>query len=730
MGLKMLFTPTRRTAAAALSLTGAMVVGLVMIGSTAGAATPAAAAASTTPTLLATGATYTFSQQPTKNMSDLGFAMVSGSQEAMFVKFDTASGIAAGQTVKAATLKVKIRSIATTKPGVQVRPVTAAWNPATLTYNNRPLRSDTILNTPSVPTAAGTTLSIPLTDLSTISKAGPTSFELSYSSAAPWPEHLHRRRRRSAAGPDLVRRAGSRPRCPGRPDGQPGDGRATDHQRGAPDQRGTDQQHRPPTSAAPTSTPAATSAAPTSAPAATAAVDFSQPLAFGLPARSTHQKLVFAHYFPPYPISLDNKAPDADYYAVNYLKPSGENGTFANIGGLLRDRPIGRAPLAGDWKLADAKTEIAQAKAAGIDGWTVDILGLTGANWDRVVRVVDAADADGGFKIMLNLDMNSGAGTADPSVIAANIVSLAKRPSIYRIGTADFVLGAFKAENKTPTWWKALMTDITAQTGLKVNFIPTVLNVTANLANFAPISYGIGNWGVRNPANILAGPNYAAQAHALGLKWMSPIAIQDERPNQKMYDEAANTETLRASWQRAISDQADLVQLVTWNDYSEGTSFAPSAGHGYSFLDISAYWESQFQTGSAPTVVRDAVYVTHRIQKFATVPTFTQLLMTLTNASATKVARDTVEVLTFLTAPATVTVNVGTKTYTYTAPAGISYQLYPLEIGHVKASAVRGTASDRGRRLPLHRGRDAVHAGPGVLRGQQPPGQPVMGGSR
>ena len=402
---------------------------------------------------------------------------------------------------------------------------------------------------------------------------------------------------------------------------------------------------------------------------------------------------MFAHYFPPYPISLDNKAPNADYYAVNYLKPSGENGTFANIGGLLRDRPIGRAPLAGDWKLADAKTEIAQAKAAGIDGWTVDILGLTGANWDRVVRVVDAADADGGFKIMLNLDMNSGAGTADPSVIAANIVSLAKRPSIYRIGTADFVLGAFKAEAKTPAWWKALMTDITAQTGLKVNFIPTVLNATANLANFAPISYGIGNWGVRNPANILAGPDYAAQAHALGLKWMSPIAIQDERPNQKMYDEAANTETLRASWQRAISDQADLVQLVTWNDYSEGTSFAPSAGHGYSFLDISAYWESQFQTGSAPTVVRDAVYVTHRIQKFATVPTFTQLLMTLTNASATKVARDTVEVLTFLTAPATVTVNVGTKTYTYTAPAGINYQLYPLEIGHVKASAVRGTAS-------------------------------------
>src|SRR6476661_8643420 len=100
MGIKALLTPTRRTAAAAVTLTGAMVIGVVMIGSTAGAQT---AAATTSPTLLATGATYTFSQQPSTNMSDLAFARVSGSQEAMFVKFDTANGIGAGQTVKAAT---------------------------------------------------------------------------------------------------------------------------------------------------------------------------------------------------------------------------------------------------------------------------------------------------------------------------------------------------------------------------------------------------------------------------------------------------------------------------------------------------------------------------------------------------------------------------------------------------------------------------------------------------
>jgi hypothetical protein len=302
--------------------------------------------------------------------------------------------------------------------------------------------------------------------------------------------------------------------------------------------------------------------------------------------------------------------------------------------------------------------------------------------------MVDAADAVGGFRIILNPDMTSSVGSADIGAIADRLVSLAGRPSIYRLGSADFVLSAFKAEVKSADWWRALLADITAKSGLQVTFIPTVLNADT-MTSFAPISYGIGNWGMRNPGNILAGPNYAARAHALGLKWMAPIAVQDERPNQKMYDEAGNTETLRASWQRAIDDQADLAQLMTWNDYSEGTSFAPSAGHGYSFLDLNAYWQTRFQTGQAPTIVRDAMYVTHRIQKYATNPSYPQQLMVLPGYRAGLAARDTVEVVTFLAAPAQITVRVGINTYSYAAPAGPDARLFPLETGHVSATAQR-----------------------------------------
>jgi hypothetical protein len=67
------------------------------------------------------------------------------------------------------------------------------------------------------------------------------------------------------------------------------------------------------------------------------------PPPFELPAQSVLKgsaKKVFAHYFTPYPISLDDKAADADYYTRNYLTPGGEGGKHAAYGG---HRPGGSA---------------------------------------------------------------------------------------------------------------------------------------------------------------------------------------------------------------------------------------------------------------------------------------------------------------------------------------------------------------------------------------------------
>src|SRR5215204_2976474 len=76
-------------------------------------------------------------------------------------------------------------------------------------------------------------------------------------------------------------------------------------------------------------TTSASTSTPTPASTTTAAAPTTNgPLPFAMPTKTTlrqSEKKVFAHYFTPYPISLDNKTADLDYYTQNYLNPYGEN---------------------------------------------------------------------------------------------------------------------------------------------------------------------------------------------------------------------------------------------------------------------------------------------------------------------------------------------------------------------------------------------------------------------
>ena len=360
-------------------------------------------------------------------------------------------------------------------------------------------------------------------------------------------------------------------------------------------------------------------------------------------------------------------------------------------GGLLRDRPAGRPAASGDWRVTDMKSEVIAASDAGIDGFTVNIMGFGGQNWDRTVALMRGAEQSGRkFTIVPNLDMTGSVGTTSMSTIGLKLAELYRSPSAYRLASGEYVLSSFAAEKKTPQWWAQLKTTMLQTHGIKIAFIAVFLNSSdANMGAFAPISYALGNWGVRTPSSIRSAADFAAKARALGVKWMSPVAMQDVRPRGYKYAEANNTETLRASWEKAISTGADLIQLVTWNDYSEGTSFAPSAAHGTSFLDINAYYQTRFKTGKAPAITGDSLYITHRTQSFSAIPQLTYQRMSPNLSGTGTVPRDTVEVFTFLIAPARVTVNIGTTAMSYDAPSGVFTKTFPLALGSVSANAAR-----------------------------------------
>lgn len=397
-------------------------------------------------------------------------------------------------------------------------------------------------------------------------------------------------------------------------------------------------------------------------------------------------KPVFAHYFPPYPISLDNKDGSADYYANQYLVPSGENGKFASTGGLLRDRPLPRAPLVGgDYQLDDLRTEVGQAIAAGLDGFAVDILTTsnTSRNWTQILKLMTAAK-ERGFKIMLQPDMTT-LSDISISTFAQSMAVLAQSGAVYRTSGGAVVISPFYAEKKTASFYGDALALMKSKYGVDAVLLPLFLDASS-MASYASISIGFANWGNRDVTLTSRAPNWAAKAHALGKQWMEPVAVQDERPRDAQYQEAWNSETLRATWNRAINQGADAVLLTTWNDYSECTSFAPSADHGTAFLSISKYFESKFKTGSFTAPSSDEVVIVHRIQKYSTLPATYTNVMTLRYDTGSA-PRDKVEVVTILTKPAQVAVAVdGTHKYSYTAPAGLNAQLFDLAVGKFTAS--------------------------------------------
>ncbi|MGN9837484.1 endo-1,3-alpha-glucanase family glycosylhydrolase [Nonomuraea sp. H19] len=411
----------------------------------------------------------------------------------------------------------------------------------------------------------------------------------------------------------------------------------------------------------------------------------------GTAALRASGKKVFAHYFTPYPLSLDNQAPASDYYARNYLKPEGESGKHAAYGGLLRDRPLGRDPITGDYALADFKTEVKQAIAAGLDGFTVDILSVTSAHWTRVQNLIKAAEAvDPGFKIVLMPDTN-GLASVDSATLATAMAKLAASKSVYRLAHNRLVVAPFKAEGRTAAWWSDWMKTMETEHGIKVALVPCFLDFNRYRDAFASISYGFSNWGNRNPAGNAGLGTNIDRAHSMDKIWMQPVSVQDERPNQGIFDEAGNTENLRASWKGAIDGKADWVQLTTWNDYSENTQFAPSRNAGWTYLDINAYYLTCYKLG-CPKITNDTAYLTHRIQPVAAQPTYAQTkLMKLRSGSTA--ARDTVEVLTMLTAAGKVSVTIGGTTQTYDAPAGVSAKTFPLKAGTASATVSRSSTT-------------------------------------
>jgi hypothetical protein len=421
-------------------------------------------------------------------------------------------------------------------------------------------------------------------------------------------------------------------------------------------------------------------------------------LPFAMPSSAAlfgSSKRVFAHYFYPFPLSIGNVAADVDYYNRNYLSPAGESNKWLAQGGFLRQRPLPvEAGSPTTYLVDNMAKEVKMAIAAGITGFTIDVLDATEVNAGSQLQnlYTAAAAVDSRFKIVVMPDLS--ALGADAPTVESIISSVAMNPAAYHLADGRLVVTAFDASIGSVSFWQTVFTDLKTA-GINVAFVPTFLGWQGYAAAYTPISYGLADWGTATPSASTSSESWPAAAHDAGEIFMMPVDPQQYRPKDFAFWEAGNSEAFRDAWMSAIKGGSDWVQLVTWSDFSESSEIEPSTDAtlvgdiGTGFYDLNAYYASWFLTGAAPTITNDVLYYFYRREPTSAAAPAQSTPTTVVLAGGGP-AEDDIELLAFLTAPGTLSITINGKTTTQNAPAGLTSFKAPLQAGIPKFALTRG----------------------------------------
>lgn len=449
-----------------------------------------------------------------------------------------------------------------------------------------------------------------------------------------------------------------------------------------------------------------------------------------------------AHGFITFPASFDNGASRPDYWDLNRIPPG--SGTNAVYGGESRYRKFfpGSRSGATNFETQNDVTEIEWLTQAGFDGFFPDVLQVNRpvgdtTRWTQFLRLLAACNIwnvgkPAGEKVWCApMPDGTTSATSDPQILANSFFAIRNDPALWKFPNGDLLFAPYQPEGNgtnggRPFWDSAAA----AMHALGMNFRiwwcfqgPSAWTTYAVNFTTHPDTFGFGRWGTRDPvatsgtgntargATAFLAATYPTQNH-----WLAPVSFQDVRPNQRGFTEAGGWDQLIASWRSAIDTGAHSVQIPTWDDFAEMAAICPSEGTGFAVLDICAYYTVWFKLGVPPTIVRDGLYLAHRIHwcnpliskrsdglaspVLNTNVTTTGPQTSFSMRDGSTVPRNEIDLLAFLVTPGTirisVTVNGGTPTVTSAAVGAGMQQLkapQPLlavgENATVKAELVR-----------------------------------------
>ena len=399
-------------------------------------------------------------------------------------------------------------------------------------------------------------------------------------------------------------------------------------------------------------------------------------------------------------------------------------------------------------KIAGYEREIQQAQSLGIDGFALNVGGwlretyyirYTGEIFEAALRL------HSGFKLMFSADMCCGNGVADVEDMMRRFAGNPRYRDIYFQREGQFVLTTFAGDKLGTAGWQGIRSDLATGANQSTAIEPTALPQVAGPPSNGPLSIflvaaffwggelprapaveeGVKQWrstldgafywgiaGVPNAGGDLdqlpSSAAYAAALHSAGKLYMAPVCLQFWGANANRYYEYSGGAGMGAMWKQAIeTTHPEWVEIITWNDFIEGTYVSPIddpnrypqanslAGtgvpsgtqgyfHSHGGVDgLLQYYIRWYKTGVQPTIDCDRIFTFYRTQSKDTAAGKPPVRHQYGPVA------DRIYVTALLRAPATLEVIFGAKTTRIALPAGLTDTGVPFGKGDKPAFRLR-----------------------------------------
>ncbi|MCX5660995.1 MAG: endo-1,3-alpha-glucanase family glycosylhydrolase [Planctomycetota bacterium] len=358
------------------------------------------------------------------------------------------------------------------------------------------------------------------------------------------------------------------------------------------------------------------------------------------------------------------------------------------------------------------KYEIELAQRHGIDGFALNCGGW--ASFDpkagkfvpegytsAAERMYQAAkELNTNFKIMISPDMN---GLGGMNKIEDMVQRFYTHPNQFRRGN-KVVISAWAG---LPDTYAGVMNKLKAD-GYEVCFVPFVFNARYAMAyspetvqrmfQNQPHMGGWFNFAADGSLGDVMRSNADARRVTMALDKVFMAGITPAYNSANMRDWRGML-GYGAAWRGVIRDNADWVELVTWNDYQEDSNLMPfhwpaNSEKRYfnrdeSYLDVTGYYTTWYKTGAPPVITQDKVYATYRNRSKYTRQAWDEQAKAWVDLANTAWpydqmhddVGDNIYVDTFLTAPAKLKIELAGKSTTFDQPAGVGHARIPITGG-------------------------------------------------